>query len=215
MMPSAVASLALVVRASIPITTNPGKSARVMGVSFRSLVVRRWSFAKPVLPQSTQSTQRRAKRNRFLRNSSRSPGTSQHDALANDQRRTTNNPSLYFHHFFFFRLAHVFHLLDLAIRQLLDLIHRALLFVLGNLFVLQRFLDRIVAVAADVADRSAVLFQNFVQMLHHFLTALFGKRRHGYANNFPVVHRIQPKLGPANGFLDYRQLRWIKWLHND
>ena len=59
-MPSAVPSLALLVRTPIPITRNAGMSARVMEVSFRlsfvranvvgrsyaPLVVRRWSLAK-------------------------------------------------------------------------------------------------------------------------------------------------------------------------
>src|SRR5258708_16838266 len=56
--PSAVASLALVVRVSIPITRNAGMSARVMDVSLGHKPGR-WSFVvgrspNPVLQQSTQ-----------------------------------------------------------------------------------------------------------------------------------------------------------------
>jgi hypothetical protein len=39
------------------------------------------------------------------------------------------------HHFFLFCLAHLFHLLDLAVCELLNLIEGALLVVFGNLLV--------------------------------------------------------------------------------
>src|SRR5271165_4056905 len=62
-------------------------------------------------------------------------------------------------HFLLFALAHVFHLLDFAVGQLLNFVERALLFVLGNFLVLQRLFDGVVAVAANVANGRAMLFQ--------------------------------------------------------
>src|SRR6185437_457408 len=83
--------------------------------------------------------------------------------------------ALYLHHFFFLRLAHLFHLLDFVVGKLLGLGAGALLFVFGDLLVLQSLLDGIVSVAADVADGSPIIFQHLVQVLHHLPAALFGE----------------------------------------
>src|SRR5215469_12525182 len=64
------------------------------------------------------------------------------------RKRRSRSALLQFHHFLLFRLAHLFHLLDLAIGQLLNLIQGALLFVFGNLLVLQRLLDGVVSITA-------------------------------------------------------------------
>src|ERR1035438_194252 len=111
-------------------------------------------------------------------------------------------PSLELQHFLFLGLAHLFHLLDFVVGELLNLVERALLVVFGDLLVLHRLLDRIVAVAAYVADGSAVLFQNPVQMLDHFLAALFGKRGYGHADQFAVVHRIEAQIAAPDGLFD-------------
>src|SRR5689334_17122981 len=57
-----------------------------------------------------------------------------HNGVAKDQRPTT--VLLNFHHFFFFGLAHVFHLLDFVVGQLLDLPGRALVFVFSDFLIL-------------------------------------------------------------------------------
>src|SRR5260370_12313370 len=191
MTPPAVASFAFVVRASIPITINSGKSARVMGVSFWSCVVGRWFVAKPALPQRMLSAERRNEANRRLKFLLASESL----ALANDQQPTTNDqrptPVLFdFHDFFFFRFAHLFHLLDFVVSELLNLFHGAFFFVFSDLLVLQRFLNGIVAVAADVADGGAMLLEDFVQMLHHFPAALFGQSWDRNANDLSVIHGI-------------------------
>src|ERR1700678_3022101 len=53
-------------------------------------------------------------------------------------------------HFLFFALGQLFHLLDLVVGELLQLVQRAALFVFGDLFLLHRLLDHLVAVAADI-----------------------------------------------------------------
>ena len=63
-----------------------------------------------------------------------------------------------------------------------------LLVVFADLLVLEQFLENLVGVAADVADSRAMVFQDFVQVLHHILAALFGERRDGHANQLAVVH---------------------------
>src|SRR5271165_2306434 len=50
-----------------------------------------------------------------------------------------------FHDFFFFGLAHLFHLFDFVVGELLDLVERALLFVFGDLLVFEGLLDGVVA----------------------------------------------------------------------
>src|SRR5437868_5516365 len=120
-MPSAVPSLALLVRTPIPITRNAGMSARVMKVSLRSfvvgrssLVVGRWSLAEdrccavPGLGENPKETWRLVPSLPICACFAVKPPW----PTTNDQRPTTNDGSLDFHHFFFLRLAHVFHLLD-------------------------------------------------------------------------------------------------------
>src|ERR1700740_2884539 len=71
--------------------------------------------------------------------------------------------------FLLFRLAHLFHLLNLVVSQLLNLIQRPLLFIFRNLLILERFFDRVISIAPYVSDGRAMLFQNLVQMFHHIL----------------------------------------------
>ena len=52
---------------------------------------------------------------------------------APDRKKALRARSLNLHHFFFFALAHLFHLLDFVVGQLLDFIHGPLLVVLGDL----------------------------------------------------------------------------------
>src|SRR5208283_4635917 len=90
---------------------------------------------------------------------------------------------LEFQHFLLFALAHLFHLLNFVVGELLNFIECAFLVVFGNFLVLNRLLDGLVAVAADVANRGAMLFENPVQVLDHVLAALFGERRHGHPHH--------------------------------
>src|SRR5436305_2173439 len=79
------------------------------------------------------------------------------------------------HHFFLLRLAHIFHLLDLTIGELLDFIQGAFLVVLGNFLVLHGLFNSIVAIAANVADSRSMFFQHFVQVFHQILAPVFGQ----------------------------------------
>src|SRR5260370_10046980 len=102
MTPSAVASLAFVVRASIPMTRNPGKSARVMASSlFVELVFGRSSLVvgQALLPPTTADNPRRRKTRIRFRFASVKHHFSQLVLSANDQRPTT--ALLNFHHFLF------------------------------------------------------------------------------------------------------------------
>src|SRR2546430_2580495 len=119
MIPSAVASFALLVRASIPTTVNPGISTMRMFFLLRVSLL------------------------------------------------------FYFHYFFFFRLAHVFHLLNFTVGKLLDFIHRALLLVLGDFFISECLLDRVIPFTAYIAHCGAMIFKHLVQMLHHFPSTFF------------------------------------------
>src|SRR6476620_5537557 len=80
------------------------------------------------------------------------------------------------HQFFFLVLHHVVDVLDRLVGQLLDLVLAAAFFVFGDLLVLQQFLDLVVRVAADVADRDLGVFAAGVHVLGELATTLFGKR---------------------------------------
>src|SRR5713101_4533919 len=83
--------------------------------------------------------------------------------------KTAEDTRLYLnlHHFLLFAFAHLFHLLDFVVGELLVFFHGALLVVFGDLFVLHRLLDGIVVVATDVANRGTVVFEHLVQMFDH------------------------------------------------
>src|SRR3954463_5106080 len=76
--------------------------------------------------------------------------------------------------FLFLRLAHLFHLLDLVVGQLLNFIEGSLLVVLSDLLVFESLLDSVIAITTNVADSGAVLFQDPMQMLHHVLPPFLG-----------------------------------------
>src|SRR5579864_3513356 len=93
----------------------------------------------------------------------------------NRKSYSINRTSLNFHDFFFLGFAHLFHLLDLIVSELLDLFQRAALVIFRDFFVFQRLFDLIVTIAADVADGGAVFFQNLMQVFDHLLAALFSE----------------------------------------
>ena len=105
------------------------------------------------------------------------------------------------HDFSFLRLL-ISSIADLFVGELLDLFEGALLFVFGDLFVFRRFLDKVVAVAADVADGSAVIFEDSIEVLDDFATAIFGHRRDGNANDLAVVTGIEAQVGGAERLFD-------------
>src|SRR5271154_844904 len=86
-------------------------------------------------------------------------------------------PRSHLHDFGFFLLRELFHAPDFAVGHLLDLFHGALLFVLADLLVLGELLEGVIAVAANVADRGAVLFEHFVEVLADIAAALLGHGR--------------------------------------
>src|SRR5580658_7722643 len=46
--------------------------------------------------------------------------------------------------------------------------------------------------SSDRFSSSSVLFEHFVQMLHHFLAAFLRKRWHRHSDQLAVVHGIEP-----------------------
>src|SRR5690242_14965230 len=98
------------------------------------------------------------------------------------------------HHFGFLLFGHLFHALDLFVGQLLDLVEGALLFVLGDLLVLGRLFDQLIAVAPNIAHRGAVILKDAVQMLHHLASPFLGHRWHGDADDLAIVIGIEAEV---------------------
>src|SRR3954452_17962840 len=76
-------------------------------------------------------------------------------------------PASHLHHFLLFTPRELFHPLDLFIGQLLNLIQRALLLVLGDPLLLRRLLARLVADAACISDASPMLLEKAIHALPH------------------------------------------------
>src|SRR5258708_28107866 len=99
------------------------------------------------------------------------------------------------HQLFLFGLRHLFHLFDLVVGQLLDFIEGLALLVFADLFILHRLLDGLVAVAADIADCGAVIFEDLMKLLHHVFAALFGQRGNRDADGLAVILGVQSLSG--------------------
>ncbi len=69
-------------------------------------------------------------------------------------------------------------------------------------FSLASFLMRVIAVAADVANGGAVVFQNSLEMLHHIAAAFLGHRRNRHANELSVREGIETEIGRLDGLFD-------------
>src|ERR1700734_4572723 len=95
--------------------------------------------------------------------------------------RRAEPTALDLHDFGFLLFGHLFHFFDFFVGELLDLVEGALLFVFGNLFIFGGFFDEIVAVAADVADGGAVIFEDAVEVFDDFLATILGHGRDGDA----------------------------------
>jgi len=107
------------------------------------------------------------------------------------------------HNFGFFLFCHLFHFFDFLVGELLDLVEGALLLVFGDFFVFGGFLDEVVAVAADVADGGAVIFEDAVEVLDDFLAAILGHGRDGDADDLAVVVGIEAEVGGAERLFDF------------
>ena len=101
-----------------------------------------------------------------------------------------------------FLLRELFHAADFFVGHLLDFFEGALLFVLADLLFFGEFLEGVVAVAADVADRGAVLFEDLVQVLADVAAALLGHGRNGDAHDLAVGMRIEAEIGGLDGLFD-------------
>src|SRR5262249_30657974 len=70
-----------------------------------------------------------------------------------------------FHDFFFFGGGELFDFLGFSVGELFEFVERALLLVLADFLVLLEFVDGFLDVAADIADRGAVIFERLVDVL--------------------------------------------------
>ena len=89
---------------------------------------------------------------------------------------------------------------------------RARFIVFADLFVFGKLLQRVIAIAAYVADRGAMLFENLVEVLHDVAAALFGHGRNRNANDLAVRDWIEAEIGSLDGLLDLLENRRIPGL---
>src|SRR5262249_56747457 len=62
---------------------------------------------------------------------------------------------------------------------------------------------------ADVANRRAMLFENFMNVLRKLLATFFRQSGNGNANEAAVIRWIQSEIGSADGLLDRTDKRRV------
>src|SRR5688572_8403542 len=110
------------------------------------------------------------------------------------------------------------HLVDLGHRSVGELLHlvlRATLLVLGYQLVLQQLLQVLIGVAAQVAHRYFGLFALVTHDLGELLAALLGQRRHRHAQQVALRGRVEAEVALANGLLDLGAHALFPRLHAD
>src|SRR6266481_3248330 len=128
---------------------------------------------------------------------------------------SNRGPLLDFPDLFLFRRRRLVKLAHVCVGHLLDLVVRAALFVFGDDLVFEEFLDRLVAVAADVADRHAMVLGYSVELLHQLLAALFVERRNRDADQLAIVGGIEAEISRADGFFNGPDLGDVPRLDRD
>src|ERR1700691_34805 len=81
--------------------------------------------------------------------------------------------SLYFEDLFLFRSREVFDLLGLGVGHLFEFVERSLLVVLADLLLFLKLLDSVFDVSSHAANRGAVIFEHFVNVLGEILASVF------------------------------------------
>ena len=102
--------------------------------------------------------------------------------------------------------------LDVLVRELLDLVHAPLGVVLGDLGVLLHLLQLLVGVPPHVADGDPALLGHVLGHLDQLLAPLLGERRDVDADDLAVVARVHRELGLLDGLLDLGQHRAVPGL---
>src|SRR5260370_134205 len=120
---------------------------------------------------------------------------------------SNSRPLLDFQDLFLFDPRRLVQLAHVCVGHLLDLVVRAALFVFGDGLVFEEFLDRLVAVAADVADRHAMVLGYSVELFHQLLAALFVEGRNRDADQLAIVGGVQAEISRADGFFNGPNLR--------
>src|SRR5690606_35679745 len=105
------------------------------------------------------------------------------------------------HQLLFLRLDHLVHVLDRLVGHLLDLGLAARGLVLRHLLLLQQFLDLLVGVAADVADRDLGVLALGVHDLAQLAAALLGQRGQVEADHDAGGVRGEPEVGAEDRLL--------------
>src|SRR4051794_33548844 len=111
----------------------------------------------------------------------------------------------------FLRLLELFEVVDAAVRLLLDLVFRALLFVLADLAVFLEGAEVLDAFAADVPDRYFTLLNALVDELDQVAARLFRQLRHGEPDHVAVARRVEAEVRLENGSLDGGDDLLIPW----
>src|SRR6202048_256560 len=107
-------------------------------------------------------------------------------------------------------------LIDLRNRpvgRLLHIIGQTFLIVLGNLVILLKLLDRIEAVAADMAHRDLGCFGVFVRDFHQLLAALFIELGNPQAKHLPFGGGAEAEIGIDDRLLHGLDHRLVTDLH--
>src|SRR5438105_9226152 len=102
----------------------------------------------------------------------------------------------------FFRRDQPIDLGDRAVGELLQLVERAALFVLGDFLVLHQLLGVFVGVAAHVAHCDLGLFAFVPRHLGELAAAFFGQCRHRHAQQVALRRRVQAEIRFADRLLD-------------
>src|SRR5829696_1649698 len=104
-----------------------------------------------------------------------------------------------FHDLGFFGVDQAVDLLDVLVGDLLDVLLRPRLVVLGHLLEL---LDLGHRLGPRVTDGDAPLLRQLVHDLHQLLATLFTQRRQGDADEVALGSGVEPEVGVADGLLD-------------
>ena len=119
------------------------------------------------------------------------------------------------HHVGFFFARELFHATNFFVGHLLNFFDGALLVVFADLLFFGELLEGVVAVATNVANSGAVLFEDAVEVFDDVAAAFFGHGRNGNAEELAIRDRIEAEIGSLNRFFNLFDDRGIVGLDED
>src|SRR5882724_9989987 len=128
---------------------------------------------------------------------------------------SNRGPLLDFPDLFLFRRRRLVQLAHVCVGHFLDLVVGAAVFVFGDDLDFEEFFDRLIAVAADVADRHAMVLGYSMELFYQLLAALFVQGRNRDADQLAVVGGIVAEISRADGLFDRPDLGDIPRLDGD